>query len=213
MQADGSRPPRRDGALIYLVRHGETVWNQAGRQQGHLDSPLTPKGMEQARAVGRRLRQILADAPTIVLESSPLGRARATARLIAAELGIAAGDIRPAPLLREHSLGAWEGLTYAEIDERYPGARQVREADKWRYVIDGGESYALVSERAKRWLAGCTAPLTVAVTHEMTSRALQGAYAALSPHDTLARGHGHDRLYRLHGGEITELLAAPAISG
>jgi broad specificity phosphatase PhoE len=39
----------------------------------------------------------------------------------------------------EHALGAWEGLTYAEIGERFPGARQAREADKWRYVIDGGE--------------------------------------------------------------------------
>jgi broad specificity phosphatase PhoE len=109
----------------------------------------------------------------------------------------------------ECRLGAWEGLTYAEIDERFPGARQAREADKWRYVIDGGESYAVVDERAKRWLSGCTAPLTVAVTHEMMSRALQGAYASLPPADTLARSHRQDRLYRLHGGEIAELIIAP----
>ena len=86
----------------------------------------------------------------------------------------------------EHALGAWEGLTYAEIDDRFPGARQAREADKWRYVIDGGESYALAAERGKRWRACCAAPLTVAVTHEMMSRAIQGAYASLSPAETLA---------------------------
>lgn len=106
----------------------------------------------------------------------------------------------------EHCLGVWQGLTYTEIDDHFPGARQSREADKWRYVIDGGESYASASERATRWLAGCTAPLTVAVTHEMMSRSIQGAYAALSPEDTLARSHPQDRLYRLHGGAITEML-------
>lgn len=108
----------------------------------------------------------------------------------------------------EHALGAWEGLTYAGIDDCFPGARQVRESDKWRYVIDGGESYALVSERARRWLAGCTAPLTVAVTREMTSRALQGAHASLSPAETLARSHPQDRLYRLDGGDITGMVVA-----
>jgi broad specificity phosphatase PhoE len=114
--------------------------------------------------------------------------------------------MRLSPLLMEHRLGAWQGLTYAEIDDRFPGARQSREADKWRYVIDGGESYASASERAEHWLAGCTAPLTVAITHEMMSRSIQGAYAALSPEDTLARSHPQDRLYRLYGGAITEMV-------
>ena len=74
LQAHRSRPQARN-ALIYLVRHGETVWNQAGRQQGQLDSPLTPKGVEQARAAGRMLQRILPDELDVVLETSPLGRA------------------------------------------------------------------------------------------------------------------------------------------
>jgi probable phosphoglycerate mutase len=206
LQAHRQRPQARGGALIYLVRHGETVWNQAGRQQGHLDSPLTPKGVEQAQAAGRFLRTILPEGHDIVLETSPLGRARTTAELVAAELALPVADIRSSPLLMEHALGAWEGLTYAEIDDRFPGTRQAREADKWRYVIDGGESYALASDRARRWLAGRADGVTVAVTHEMISRALQGAYASLSPQDTLARSHPHDRLYRLDDGKITEMV-------
>jgi broad specificity phosphatase PhoE len=75
-------------------------------------------------------------------------------------------------------------------------------------VVAGGESYALASERARRWLAGCAAALTVAVTHEMMSRAIQGAYASLSPAETLARSHPQDRLYRLDGGAITEMVIA-----
>jgi broad specificity phosphatase PhoE len=204
LQAHRSRPQARN-ALIYLVRHGETVWNQAGRQQGRLDSPLTPEGVERARAAGRFLQKILPEEVDVVLETRS---ARATAELIAVELGIADRNIRSSPLLMEHALGAWEGLTYVEIDDRFPGARQAREADKWRYVIAGGESYALASERAKRWLAGCAAALTVAVTHEMMSRAIQGAYASLSPAETLARSHPQDRLYRLDGGAITEMVIA-----
>ena len=208
LQAHRHRPQARD-ALIYLVRHGETVWNQAGRQQGQLDSPLTPKGVEQARAAGRFLQRILPEELDVTLETSPLGRARATAELIAVELGIAGPNVHSSPLLMEHALGVWEGLTCAEIDDRFPGARRAREADKWRYVVDGGESYALASERARRWLAGCTAPLIVAVTHEMMSRAIQGAYASLPPAEILARSHPHDRLYRLDGGEIAPMELAP----
>lgn len=207
MQAHRRRPAARN-ALIWLVRHGETVWNQAGRQQGHLDSALTPKGVEQARAAGRFLRTVLPEGLDIVLETSPLGRARATAELLATELAFPLAAIRSSPLLMEHALGAWEGLTNAKIDDRFPGARLAREADKWRYVIDGGESYALASERARRWLAGCVAGVTVAITHEMMSRAIQGTYASLSPAETLVRSHPHDRLYRLDGGEITEMVIA-----
>lgn len=192
--------------MIYLARHGETTWNEAGRQQGHLDSPLTAKGIAQACAVGRTLRRILPDACEILVEASPLGRARETAALIGAELAISPADVRISPLLIEHKLGAWEGLNYREIDERCPGARKNREANKWSYVIDGGESYALVSERAKQWLATCTAPLIIAVTHEMMSRTIQGAYASLTTQETLGRSHRHDRLYRLHDGKIMEML-------
>jgi len=102
--------------VIYLVRHGETIWNEAGRQQGQLDSPLTAKGSAQAQAVGRTLRHILQGARGVLIESSSLGRARQTAFLIGAELGIHSNEIRTSPLLMEHKLGVWEGLTYAEID-------------------------------------------------------------------------------------------------
>lgn len=194
--------------MIYLVRHGETTWNQTGRQQGHLDSPLTPLGIDQARAVGQALRQVLSDAGHINIESSPLGRARKTADLICAELGIPPDGIAISPLLIEHDLGVWQGLTFAEIDELHPGARSEREANKWNYVVEGGESYALASDRARRWLeTRSTAPVTIAVTHEMISRTIQGAYAALTPQETLGRSHPQDRIYRLDNGQISELVA------
>src|SRR5882672_4046186 len=101
-------------AVIYLVRHGETVWNAAGRQQGHLDSALTVKGVGQARSAGRALRRVLVNVRGVTVETSPLGRTRRTAALLCAELDIAASAIAVSPLLIEHDFGAWQGLTFAE---------------------------------------------------------------------------------------------------
>lgn len=120
-------------------------------------------------------------------------------------MDIAASAIAVSPLLIEYDLGAWQGLTFAEIDRLYPGARARREADKWDYKVEGGESYALVSERARQWLSTHTASVTIAVTHEMISRTIQGAYGALSPQETLGRAHRQGQIYRLDGGRITEL--------
>jgi len=193
--------------VIYLVRHGETTWNRVGRQQGHLDSPLTPKGIEQARAAGRVLRRALPDVHTVCIETSPLGRARQTAAILCAELGLDVSALMVSPLLIEANLGAWQGLTRAEIDAQYLSAWQAREANKWHYVVPGGESYALIDLRARQWLASRRhAPVTIAVTHEMLSRTIQGAYGALTPPETLGRSHRQDRIYWLHDGQIAELL-------
>jgi broad specificity phosphatase PhoE len=192
--------------MIYLVRHGETVWNQEGRQQGHLDSPLTPKGIAQARAAGRILRRILPVGDPVCIETSPLGRARHTAEILCAELGLAVSALVVTPLLTEHHLGVWQGLTHAGIDVQYPGARQAREANKWHYVVPGGESYALVDIRARQWLTSQRhAPVTIAVTHEMLSRTIQGAYGVLTPTETLSRSHPQNCLYWLHDGQLEEI--------
>ena len=68
---------------LVLIRHGETEWNRAGRFQGHADSPLTPRGLAQARAVALALAEEKFDA----FYSSDLGRAKKTASIIADRLG------------------------------------------------------------------------------------------------------------------------------
>jgi len=192
--------------MIFLVRPGETTWTRSGRQQGHLDSPLTSKGIEQARAAGQALRKVLPEGRHVCIETSPIGRARQTAALLCAELGLDVNALVGSPLLVEHHLGAWQGLTNAQIDAQYPGARRAREKDKWNYAVPGGESYALVYKRAQLWLAGERhAPVTIAVTHEMCSRALQGAYAGLTPAETLGRSHHQGRIYWLHDAQLEEI--------
>jgi len=192
--------------VIYLVRHGETTWNRVGRQQGHNDSPLTELGIEQARAAGRVLQRAIPDIHNVCIETSPLGRARQTALIISEVLGLDPNEILVAPLLIEHHLGNWQGLTHAEIDARYPGALQAREEHKWDYLVPGGESYALVAERAKQWLASKRhAPVTIAVTHAIISRTLQGAYGGFTPSETVARSHRQDRIYHLHDDRVEEM--------
>jgi probable phosphoglycerate mutase len=188
------------------VRHGETTWNREGRQQGHDDSPLTETGIDQARAAGRTLRREIVDMQSVCIETSPLGRARQTARIISEVLELDPNSIIVTPLLVEHHLGTWQGLTPAEIDARSPGAWQAREENKWDYVVPGGESYARVAERAKQWLASNRyASITIAVTHAIISRTLQGAYGGFTPSETVARSHRQDRIYCLHAGQVEEI--------
>jgi probable phosphoglycerate mutase len=98
---------------IVLVRHGETDWNATGRIQGHNDTPLNTVGRRQARQVARRL----AREPVRALYSSDLARAFETATIIGEPLGL---TVVTSPQLRERHYGAWEGLTAAEIQDRYP---------------------------------------------------------------------------------------------
>ena len=116
-----------------VVRHGETQWNIQQRIQGHGDSPLTPRGEAQADAIAERLAREEFDA----LVASDLGRAMQTAQRIAARTGHV---VIPDARLRERNFGIGEGLTYAEIDERFPGAfSRTQEMDP-DYLVPGGET-------------------------------------------------------------------------
>ena len=116
-----------------VVRHGETQWNIQQRIQGHGDSPLTARGEAQADAIAARLASEKFDA----LIASDLGRAMQTAQRIAARTGHA---VIPDARLRERNFGIGEGLTYAEIDERFPGAfSRTQEMDP-DYLVPGGET-------------------------------------------------------------------------
>lgn len=100
---------------ILLIRHGETDWNVERRLQGHLDTPLNAEGRRQAAALGKVLSGEALDA----VISSDLARAVQTAEAIAAAQG---KRVRIEAGLRERCYGAFEGLTYEEISERYPEA-------------------------------------------------------------------------------------------
>jgi len=125
-----------------VVRHGETEWNVATRIQGQTDSDLTPAGLAQADAIGRRLARERFDA----LIASDMGRAMRTAQSIAKHCGLAA---TPEPRLRERSFGQGEGLTYAEVDARWPGVFSRAANTDPDATIPGGETRRQFHERIR----------------------------------------------------------------
>lgn len=99
---------------FFLVRHGETDWNLAGRIQGATDIPLNDTGRDQARATGIKMQGRKWD----VIVSSPLARAFETASIIASLIGLP----EPTPIdgLVERNYGEAEGMTGPELESAYP---------------------------------------------------------------------------------------------
>ena len=188
--------------MIYYVRHGETVWNRAGRLQGRLDSPLTERGVAFAKGYGRTLSRSIGATDAVRMFASPLGRAHTTAIMIADALGLDASAVRIDPLLAEHDVGAWAGRTWDEI-EREDGATPERLRD-WHYRPPGGETRAEMLERARSWLAARDPSATdIVVSHGGMSRAFRAAYLDLTLEAALELPtHRHGRFYRLCGGAI-----------
>jgi broad specificity phosphatase PhoE len=125
---------------IFLVRHGQSEWNGQNRVSGQLDPVLTPKGIQQAHALARVLR----DEPLAAIYTSSLTRAVETARPTA-ELHRLPIQTRDA--LKEINLGVLEGRFR---DERDPEAQQLweeREEDRLHYQVPGGESYLDLERR------------------------------------------------------------------
>lgn len=180
--------------VVYLARHGQTEWNVAGRRQGRLDSPLTPLGLKQAR---RNAELLDVDA----VFTSPLGRARRTAEILARGLPIQILDD-----LAELDHGLWSGLTSAEIDAQWPGAREERARDKYTFRFPEGESYADAEVRAGRALAvvrASGAERALVVSHEMVGRML---LRQLGVADALSLRQPSDVVYRVPGEGSFERL-------
>lgn len=196
--------------MIYLLRHGETEWNRQRRLQGQLDSPLTARGLQQAAAMGRTVRELVgAGAPGFRLVCSPLGRARQTAERVAQELGYDPAAIAEERRLMEIAFGIWQGELEAELPQKFPELWRAREADKWNVPVPGGESYALVAARLAAWLAEQPADARlIVVGHGLAGRILRGLYGRARPEEVFAMEEPQDALFRLDGGVITRFDTA-----
>lgn len=127
--------PDTQTTLVYVVRHGETEWNRIGKQQGHLDSPLTERGIEQAHA----LAEGLINRGIELVFSSDLGRAIATADIICEKLGL---SVRKDMRLRERHLGSLQGLTKDEWRMKNP--------DEWMTFLSGDPDYCFPGGESAR---------------------------------------------------------------
>jgi len=192
--------------MIHLVRHGETEFNRADRVQGRVDTPLTRLGEAQARAIGERLAHLReTEGGDWTLETSPLGRARQTAEIIAGVAGLPEARVEPA--LIEVDYGAIEGLTPAELEAAWPGLAR---GGALFGRAPGGESLAELMARASAWLAArAGGPAVVAVTHAGFARAARGAYLGLSENEIRALDKPQDAIFRLAGGREERLDCPP----
>jgi len=160
---------------IILIRHGQTVWNEEGRFQGRLNSPLTKKGKLEAKENAKKLKKNIEDFENIKIFSSPLGRARDTAYIICDELGISRDRIIFDDRIIEFNYGIFEGQKREDMMKLQEF--HDREANKWSYEIENGESYILVQDRVKDFLNSIKdEEKVIIVAHEMVNRTIRGVY-------------------------------------
>jgi len=170
--------------VTLLLRHGQTPMSVQKRYAGRSDVPLTDVGVQQAAAAAKRL----ASAGLGVIVTSPLLRAVQTAQEVASVTGAA---VVTDDGFRETDFGAWEGLTFAEVRERWPS-----EVTTWLADPDaappGGESFTDVSTRVTaalhRVLADRDGQRVLIVSHVTPIKTLVAA-ALLAPPAALFRMH------------------------
>ena len=152
---------------LLLVRHAATDWTAEGRYQGRLDPPLSAAGCREAA----KLADVLAVRPIRLVISSPLGRALATARPIAAATR---ARLCVDERLVEIAYGAWEGLTQAEVKARFPDELRSWKRTPATARPPAGESLAEARTRLEAVLADLPAQADggeiALVTHDLLIR-------------------------------------------
>lgn len=126
--------------MLFLARHGETPYNVQRRFQGQNDIGLTARGVQQAHDLARRAAQ----RPLVALRCSPLRRARQTADIVGAAMGLTPeADDR----FKETDTGDWTDRLFADIEREDPDAYAAYHATDPEFRFPGGESLDQQSAR------------------------------------------------------------------
>ena len=152
---------------IWLVRHGETPWNAERRVQGWEDIGLNETGIEQARALGRHIKNLTQAGQGLdAVYTSDLKRAHATAQTVAHEVGLPLNIHKG---VRERHFGVLQGLVYDEMDAHAPEAAAIWRARDPNAELPGGESlgffYARVVEAINEIAARHVGQRVMVVSH------------------------------------------------
>ena len=126
---------------LYLIRHGQVADGHTHRYHGNNDIGLSPEGERQLTRLARQLQEV----PLAAVYTSHLERSRDGASRLCEGRGF---EPQPQPEFREIHFGVWEGLTFGEIAEQYPGELASRLEDLTNFRIPGGESLLDVRDRA-----------------------------------------------------------------
>ncbi len=161
------------GCRIYLIRHGETVWNVASKLQGHTNVTLSDNGRRQAEQLGKRLACLKFDQ----FYASDLARAGETARIIARHHENR--DVLMLRELREMNFGRWEGFSIKEIQGMYPDIIKQWWKTPLQTRLPGGESLGDLVQRVvavvKNIVENSNGSNVLLVTHGGVIRVIVGS--------------------------------------
>lgn len=127
---------------VYLIRHGETEDADGRRYKGHIDVPLSEKGIKQ---IERLAKYISRDTVLTAVYTSDLSRAAASAEIIAEPHGIKPVSVKG---IKERNFGVWEGMSFDEIREKWPEAFDAWAENPLEFSPMEGESTGEVRDRA-----------------------------------------------------------------
>ena len=182
------------GRMVYLLRHCQPDLPSGKRLCiGHTDVPLAQEGWVQAAQLAEKFgrRSITA------VYSSDLKRSYQTAQVLADVLTLSPNQRTD---LREIDMGAWDGLTFAEIRRRWPEAYRRRGEMIWQYAPPGGESFACCAQRAEQALSAIVAESqgdVLIVAHSGLNRALLWQWGVQPPAGLLAIKQAYGCINRL----------------
>lgn len=167
----------------FIARHGETVYNIAGRMQGdHTHTPLTRAGFTQADQMGAAFRALLGAKPRVTLWASPTGRALQTLAVVAEHLDLDWHQTRTDERLVEIGMGEWSGKYYSELGDAIDDFLDA-EHRLYRHAAPGGEWYDEIAARVSSWLADTDDDEgdRLVIMHGMSSRILRGVMTGIEP--------------------------------
>jgi len=189
---------------LHLVRHGEAE-GAAGRCVGQCDLPLAPRGRADVARLAAEWH-----APPARIWTSDLARARASAEILAASMGLTA-RVTVDARLREMSFGAWDGREWAAL-EREDGAALAAWMARWdEAATPDGESFGDVIARAGAWLADAVAQARAAGVDRVAVVAHAGSIRALLAH-TLGLPRASTFRLRLDHARVSTLSVAGDVS-
>jgi broad specificity phosphatase PhoE len=190
--------------MIYIVRHGQTAWNLQKRKQGQKDSPLTLKGIQQAKDISVILKNETSKIEKFDFVVSPQWRCQQFASILCELNNKEFSKCIFEEKLREHSFGLWEGKTEEEIENVFPGFLQKRYKPEnyWSYIVPKGESYELLYNRVGEVVDKYREKNIVFICHEMVSKVMRGYVLKLKPDEILPLKHKQNIVYRIDDGKL-----------
>jgi broad specificity phosphatase PhoE len=163
---------------LFAVRHGATEWSRARRFTGWRDIPLSEEGRRQGEAVAAAL----ADSRAASIWTSPLERARVSAEILATPHHL---EVRLQEAFREMGFGPWEGLTRAEVADRFPREWELWNSNPAQFSVPGAEPLTAVAERVAAGLEELQdefdGQTVILVTHAIVVRLIVLAAMGLGP--------------------------------